>query len=100
LWDLRQKLMARDKIPYDGVGFWRMLCCMPCYLAQQRRHAADREEVKEEHGHQRHYHNQQLDSVEVPPGSFAPPPSPPAPPSVAQKGAGKEPAPSLDVDDY
>jgi hypothetical protein len=76
LWDLRQKLMERDRIPYDGVGFFSILCCLPCYLAQQRRHVADREQQLHR---RRHHLDHDLESA-----NFSPPPV------LALRGAGKD----------
>ena len=105
LWDQRQKLMERDKIPADGVGFWWMLCCMPCFLAQERRHVADREQAHHHAGGGRSTLDSEASedfAFGAGAGSFAPPPgiAPPSPgkgppPGRAARGATKQPPPGL-----
>jgi len=88
LWDLRQKLMERDRIPYDDVGFWWLLCCSPCFLAQERRHVADREQQQQQHSRNSNPPSPGFSSspAAAPPGidSFA------SPPGLALRGAAKE----------
>ena len=105
LWDQRQKIMARDKIPYDGVGFWWMLCCTSCFLAQERRHVADREQALQRAGGGcTPLASAASEDVAFGAGAFAPPPgiAPPSPgkvppPERAARGATKQPPPGLDL---
>ena len=84
LWDLRQKLMERDRIPYDSVGFWWLLCCSPCFLAQERRHVADREQQQQQQQQQKQQHSGPPSPAPPGIGLFA------SPPGLALRGAAKE----------